>query len=318
VSATVSAPEEAVRVAVEVLSARAHGRVEPGGTIAPLTSYRLGGPAAVLLEAASDQDLEALAEAVRTSGLPVLVVGRGSNMLVSDRGFAGIAVRLGSGFRWANRDGDDLVAGAAMPLPALATMAMHECLAGLEFVVAIPASLGGAVRMNAGAHGREMSDVLASVDVFHLDGGHREHLPADRLGLSYRRSALPQGAIVTSARLHLSSGDADAIAAGIDAAKEWRRATQPLNLPNGGSVFKNPEGDKAGRLVEQVCGKGMAVGGARVSEVHANFIVTEQGARADDVYTLMRRIQRAVAEQTGIQLEPELKLLGEFQEVLDA
>jgi len=304
-------------VAARILTERAHGRVERNGAIAPLTSYRLGGPADVLLEASGIDDLEALAAAVKESGVPVLVVGRGSNMLVSDRGFDGVALRLGAGFRWSKATGTTIEAGGAMPLPALATLAMHHKLAGFEFAVAIPASLGGAVRMNAGAHGHEISEVLSSIEIFVLPDGETRRLTVDEAGFSYRRSKLPGGSIVTAASIALQPGTNDEIVAGMNEAKEWRRRTQPLNLPNGGSVFKNPPGDHAARLIEQTCGKGMQIGGARISEVHANFIVAEDGARANDVYTLLRKIQRMVREDTGVELEPELKLIGEFEEVPD-
>ena len=304
-------------VAARILTERAHGHVERDGAIAPLTSYRLGGPADVLLDAAGVEDLEALAAAVKESGVPVLVVGRGSNMLVSDRGFDGVALRLGAGFRWSKASGTTIEAGGAMPLPAIATLAMHHDLAGFEFAVAIPASLGGAVRMNAGAHGHEIAEVVSSIDVFVLSDGTTSRIAAEEAGFSYRRSNLPAGSIVTAASISLRPGTNDEIVAGMNEAKEWRRRTQPLNLPNGGSVFKNPPGDHAARLIEQTCGKGMQVGGARISEVHANFIVTEDGARANDVYTLLRKIQRMVREDTGVELEPELKLIGEFEEVPD-
>ncbi len=303
--------------AARILTERAHGTVQRGGAIGPLTSYRLGGPADVLLDAAGTEDLEALDAAVRETGAPVLVVGRGSNMLVSDRGFDGIALRLGAGFRWSRASGTRIEAGAAMPLPALATLAMHNQLAGFEFAVAIPASLGGAVRMNAGAHAHEIAEVLDSFEVFVLGEGAARTLSAPEAGFSYRRSALPPGSIVTAASLALHKGSPDEIVAGMNEAKEWRRRTQPLNLPNGGSVFKNPPGDHAARLIEQVCGKDMRVGGARISEVHANFIVADDDANANDVYTLLRKIQRMVREDTGVELEPELKLIGEFEEVPD-
>lgn len=304
-------------IAARILTERAHGRVERNGEIAPLTSYRLGGPADVLLEAAGIEDLEALAAAVRETGVPVLVVGRGSNMLVSDRGFDGIALRLGAGFRWSSASGTTIEAGGAMPLPALATLAMHHELAGFEFAAAIPASVGGAVRMNAGAHGHEVAEVLSSIEVFVIPDGATRWVAATEAGFSYRRSNLPAGSIVTAASLTLRSGTTEEIVAGMNEAKEWRRRTQPLNLPNGGSVFKNPPGHHAAKLIEQVCGKSMRVGGARISEVHANFIVTTEDARADDVYTLLRKIQRMVREDTGVELEPELKLIGEFEEVPD-
>lgn len=306
---------DAIERAVAILQARAHGKVSPGGSIGALTSYRLGGPAGVLLDAASDADLEALADALASTALPLLVIGRGSNMLVSDRGFDGIAVRLGGGFRWERVRDESIEAGAAFPLPSLATLAMQHDLTGVEFGVAIPASLGGAVRMNAGAHGHEIAEVLAEVTLYRLDERRSQTLPAAQAGFAYRTSHLPADSIVTAARLSLRAGDPASILSLMNEAKEWRRATQPLNLPNGGSVFKNPHGDHAARLVESVCGKALSVGGARISEVHANFIVAEPGARADHVYTLIRRIQAMVSDATGVVLEPELKLIGVFEEV---
>jgi UDP-N-acetylmuramate dehydrogenase len=304
-----------LEAAARILHERAHGSVHRNGAIAPLTSYRLGGPAGVLFEAAGIEDLHALAAALEENDVPILVVGRGSNMLVSDRGFDGIALRLGAGFRWSKTSGATITAGGAMPLPALATLAMHNRLTGFEFAVAIPASLGGAMRMNAGAHGHEIAEVTESVEVFVVAEARVRTIARADAGFSYRRSDLPAGSIVTAGTMALAPGAPEAIVDKMNEAKEWRRATQPLNLPNGGSVFKNPPGDHAARLIEQVCGKGMRVGGAQISEVHANFIVAEEGAHADDVYTLLRKIQRMVREDTGVELEPELKLIGEFVEV---
>ena len=301
--------------AFELLAARAHGSVVRGGSLAPLTSYKLGGPAAILVEAATESDLAAVAAAAADTGLPVLVVGRGSNMLVSDRGYPGIALRLGAGFRAVRGEGTRITAGAAVPVPGLATAAMDRRLTGFEFAVAIPASLGGAVRMNAGAHGHTVGEVLESADVFLLGAAETARLHADDLTFDYRRSSIPADGIVTAATIALRPGDPEEIASLMREAREWRRANQPLKLPNAGSVFVNPPGDAAGRLIEQVCGKGMRVGGAHISEVHANFIVTNERARADEVFTLIRRIQRMVGEATGVLLELEIKLMGEFREV---
>ena len=306
-----------VERAEAILREHAHGRVERDASVGPLTSYGLGGAAAVFLEAEGDQDLAALGEALRESALPLLVIGRGSNMLVSDRGFPGIAVRLGAGFRWTRVEGERIEAGASVPLPGVAVLSGRESLAGLEFAVAIPASVGGAVRMNAGAHGRSVGEVLDAVDVFRLDAGLRERIPASSLGFSYRSSDLPADALVVGAGFGLSRGDQAEIQAKLREAREWRRANQPLNLPNAGSVFKNPAGDAAGRIIEQVLGKGVAVGGARISEVHANFIVASPGATANDVYSLIRVIQRKVKEDTGVDLEPEVRIVGDFEEVGD-
>ena len=303
--------------AFEILRAASHGRVERDRPIGPMTSYGLGGGAAVFLDAATESDLAALAAALRASHLPLLMLGRGSNMLVSDRGFAGIAVRLGAGFRWTEVEGTAIAAGASVPLPTIAVLAGQHALTGIEFAIAIPASVGGAVRMNAGAHGHAMGEVLDDVTVYRLDAARSETIRAGDLGFAYRSTDLPADSIVIAARFALQPGETAAIQDGLRDAREWRRATQPLNLPNAGSVFKNPPGDAAGRLVEQICGKGMSVGGARISEVHANFIVATPDAKANDVFTLIRRIQRRVKDEAGIDLEPEVRLVGEFEEVED-
>jgi len=279
--------------------------------IAPLTTFRIGGPAALFVDAENDGALAAVAAASQAATVPVAVIGKGSNVLVSDRGFPGIVVRLGRGYRWAARDGDALTAGGAMPLPALAGVALRHDLAGLEFGVAIPATLGGAVKMNAGAHGRSMSEVVERIDVFLLDGADRRTVPAGEAGFAYRRSDLPRGGIVVGATVRLGPGEESAIRALMDEARAWRRRTQPLAEPNCGSVFKNPDGDHAARLIEAAGAKGLRVGGAHVSEKHANFIVADPGASAADVWTLIQRIRDLVADDTGTLLDTEVQLIGE-------
>ncbi|HVL90304.1 MAG TPA: UDP-N-acetylmuramate dehydrogenase [Actinomycetota bacterium] len=305
---------ETAERAAALIRARAHGRCETFMPLGSLTSYQLGGPADVYIEAESEEDLAALADALDETGLPLLVIGRGSNMLVSDEGFPGIAVRLGGGFRWARVEGTAVAAGGAMPVPALASLAAGASLAGLEFAAAIPASFGGAIAMNAGAHHRSISEVLIEATVFDLSARSSRTIDAADLGFVYRASALPAGSIVTAGLAALGPGDPDEIAAGMREAREWRRATQPVGLPNAGSVFKNPPEEAAGSLVERICGKGTTHGGARISEVHANFIVAEPGATAADVHTLIRRIQRQVLENAGVRLETEVKLIGRFEE----
>jgi len=286
--------------------------------IAPLTTFRIGGPAALFVEAQDDSALAAVREAAGSTGVPVAVIGKGSNMLVADDGFPGIVVRLGRGFRWVGRDGDRLSAGGAMPLPALAGVAMRHRLSGLEFGVAIPASLGGAVKMNAGAHGRSMSDVLERVEVYPLTGeGGRGVLDASEAGFAYRRSNLPDGAIVVGAAVRLTRGEDDEIRSRMEEAREWRRRTQPLAEPNCGSVFKNPDGDHAARLIEAAGAKGLRVGGARVSEKHANFIVADANASATDVWALIREVRSRVASHAGIVLETEVDLMGAIRDADD-
>jgi UDP-N-acetylmuramate dehydrogenase len=297
--------------AERILRERLGPRLRTRFPIGPLTSFRIGGPAALFVEAEDEGALAAIAHARAATGVPVEVIGKGSNLLVSDRGFAGIVVRLGRGYRWTARDGEAITAGGAMPLPALAGVALHHGLSGLEFGVAIPASVGGAVRMNAGAHGGSMSDVLDRVEVFSLEDASRRSLAAAEAGFAYRRSALPTGSIVTGATARLRPGPQGEIRAAMDEAREWRRRTQPLAEPNCGSVFKNPDGDHAARLVEAAGAKGMRVGGAHVSDKHANFIIADPGASAADVWTLVERVRALVTASAGVRLETEVQLLGE-------
>jgi UDP-N-acetylmuramate dehydrogenase len=294
------------------LLARALGpRLREGFPIAPLTSFRIGGRAALFVEAEDDRDLAAVAEATSVAGVPVAVIGKGSNVLVADRGFPGIVVRLGRGFRWAGREGDRLAAGGAMPLPALAGVALQHGLGGLEFGVAIPATLGGAVRMNAGAHARSMSEVVERIEVYLLGSAERRAIARDEAGFAYRRSALPADGVVVGATLRLRAAEEPAIRALMEEAREWRRRTQPLTEPNCGSVFKNPDGDHAARLIEAAGAKGLRVGGARISEKHANFIVADSGTSAGDVWTLIQRVRELVAAEAGVRLETEVQTIGE-------
>ena len=289
-------------------------RVRSGFPLGPLTSFRIGGAAAIFVEAEDDRDLSTVAEASGATGTPVAVIGKGSNLLVSDAGFPGIVVRLGRGYRWASREAELITAGGAMPLPALAGIALQHRLTGLEFGVAIPATLGGSVRMNAGAHDRSMSDVLERIDLISLTTGGRSTVAAADAGFAYRRSALPADAIVVAATVGLASGADAAIREHMEEARAWRRKTQPLAEPNCGSVFKNPDGDHAARLIEAAGAKGLRVGTARVSEKHANFIVADPGASARDVMRVIRRVQELVAEQAGIRLETEVQLMGPFDD----
>jgi UDP-N-acetylmuramate dehydrogenase len=295
-----------------VLRAACGERVRTAVPLAPFTTFRVGGPAALFLEAASEDDLRTVAEVVRELALPVLVVGRGSNLLVSDAGFPGLALRLGAAFRWTAVEPPRLRAGAATALPALAGTALRHGLAGFEWAVAVPASLGGAIRMNAGAHGGEIAEVLETAEVLDLSTGERAVVKAEDAGFRYRGSSLPDPGVVLAGTLMLRPGDPELIRARMDGIREWRRRHQPLAEPSCGSVFKNPPDAHAARLIEEASLKGLSVGGAEVSVKHANFIVTRPGARAEDVAALIRTVQERVAERTGIVLEPEVHLVGTF------
>ena len=298
--------------AERILRAACGDRLRTGFQLAPLTTFRIGGPASLYLEPVAEADLVAASAAVRETGVPVVVLGKGSNVLIADGGIRGLVLRLGRPYRWAARDGGFVTAGAAMPLPSLSNVALAHDLTGLEWGVAIPGSVGGAVRMNAGAHDGEMAEVVSSVDVFDLAAGSSRRVPATELGFSYRRSSLGADAVVIGATVRLTAADRDEIRARMDEAREWRRRTQPLAEPNCGSVFENPPGDHAARLIDAAGGKGLRVGGAAVSEKHANFIVTSAGATARDVLELIRSVQELVAARSGIRLEPEVHLVGDL------
>ena len=305
---------DGVPTAERILRSACGDRVRTGFPLAPLTTFRIGGPAALYLEPQTDDDLRAASTAVRESGIPFVVLGKGSNVLVSDEGFPGLVLRLGKGFRWTARAEYRLTAGGSMPLPALAGVALTHSLSGLEFGVAIPASLGGAVRMNAGAHHHSLHEVVETVQVFSMMETTTRSIPADDAGFRYRNSALPTDGVVTATTLLLRPGERDSIRAEMQAARDWRRATQPLAEPNCGSVFKNPAGDHAARMVEAVGGKELSVGGAHVSGKHANFIIAGDGVRATDVVRLIALLRERVFERFAIWLDPEVHLIGPFDQ----
>jgi UDP-N-acetylmuramate dehydrogenase len=291
------------------LDERMPGRVERAVPSATLTTYRCGGPLAVLVRVHDEAELGLVAE--HAAGVPVLVVGRGSNLLVADSGFPGVAILLAGALEAVEPDpgAARVVAGGGAALPVVARRAGAAGIGGLEFYVGIPGSVGGAVRMNAGGHGRDTAEVLVEARVFDLTSGRSEVRRTAGLGLGYRTSALAPGAVVTGATFAGVPEAPAACAARIDDIVRWRRGHQPGGQ-NAGSVFKNPPGDAAGRLIEAAGAKGLKIGGVRVSEKHANFFVAEPGARAADVVALMREIRRRVADRLGVDLEPELHLVG--------
>jgi UDP-N-acetylmuramate dehydrogenase len=297
-------------LARELLRTACGDRLQVDVPMAPLTTFRIGGNAALYLEPNDVHDLEAAGEAITRAGVPFAILGKGSNVLVADDGFPGLVLRLGHGFRWSARNGNTLTAGGAMPLPALAGVALHHALSGLAFAVAIPASVGGAVRMNAGAHGGQVSDVVDAVDVFALRSRSIGAVTAAEASFSYRGSDLEDDAVVIGGRFGLRPGDPEEIRSEMDAARRWRRETQPIAEPNCGSVFTNPPGLHAAALIEGEGLKGERVGGASVSTKHANFIIAGPGATAADVLALIGAIRQRVATATGIDLEPEVRSIG--------
>ena len=277
--------------------------------IGPMTTYRVGGRAKRFVRPVDRSELEAVAAGVASSGIPVLVVGRGSNLLVADVGFCGLALQLGQAFEEVRAEGTTVVAGAGVSLPVLARRTVAESLTGFEWAVGVPGSLGGAVRMNAGGHGSDMATTLVSADTVDLATGEGRRRTLADLSLDYRSSSIEQSEVVVEATIALAVGD---MASGEERLAEvvrWRRENQPGGQ-NAGSVFTNPVGDSAGRLIDEAGLKGWRFGSASVSERHANFIQVDEGGSADDVVALMDVVTRRVDEVHGIRLEPETVIVG--------
>lgn len=282
--------------------------------LARSTTLGVGGAAALYLACPDADALAAVLRAVdgtEPDALPLFVLGKGSNTLVGDGGVDALVLKLGAGFKWLRRTGLDVEAGAGEAMPALAAWAATEGLSGLEFAAGIPATVGGSVRMNAGAHGGEVATRLRSVDLL-VPGGDTVTVGPDGLGLGYRRSALPARSVVVAARWELTADEPAAVRARLDDLRAWRRRTQPLRERNCGSVFTNPTGDSAGRLIEAAGLKGHRVGGATVSDKHANFVTAGPTATAADVRGLVEDVRAAVLSAWGVQLEPEVRLVGTF------
>lgn len=292
--------------------ARVARQVAGGEVDAPLgarTTYRVGGPAALLLELDDPARLPVVREAMAASALPLLVVGNGSNLLVGDEGFPGIALVLGGHFADIEVDGTEVTAGAAVGLPVLARRTVAAGLTGLEWAVGVPGTVGGAVRMNAGGHGSDVAATLRRVRLFDTATGHDGTVESSALDLAYRHSNVAAHQVVVSATFALASGDPATGDAELKEIVRWRRENQPGGQ-NAGSVFTNPQGDSAGRLIDAAGLKGHRVGTARVSEKHANFFIADDGGSADDVHRLMLDVRRRVHESSGVVLREETRLVG--------
>jgi len=307
----------ATGAAVERAAAVLGGRGQRGVPLGSRTTYRVGGAAALLLDAAGPGDLVLARRAVRASGVPVLVLGRGSNLLVADAGFPGLVVALGAGFDAIVPDAaaGRVRAGGGASLPVLARRTAAAGLGGLEWTVGVPGSVGGAVRMNAGGHGSDVAAVLVRAGICDLtvdppggrsgEGAPIEVVDASALGLGYRRSAVAPGQVVVWAEFAVEPRDPAAAEAEVAEVVAWRRANQP-----GGFVKTDPPGDSAGRLIDAAGLKGLRRGSAAVSDRHANFVQADPGGSADDVAALAREVQRRVEDATGVRLELELRLVG--------
>jgi UDP-N-acetylmuramate dehydrogenase len=294
------------------LQARAkglRGSLTANAPTAPLSWFRAGGPAQVVFAPADEDDLALFLESV-PGDLPVTVVGLGSNLLIRDGGLPGILVRLGRGFSDVSvGPGSRVEAGAGAPDVKVARAAAEAGIAGLSFLRGIPGAIGGALRMNGGAYGGEVKDVL--IEARGLDRrGRRVSFDNAGMGFSYRHCSAPADVIFTSAVFEGRPGDPAAILADMTAITEARSATQPVNTRTGGSTFKNPPGDKAWRLVDAAGCRGLRIGDAQVSELHCNFLINHGNASATEIEALGEEVRRRVREQSGVELEWEIKRLG--------
>ena len=282
--------------------------------LAPLTTLRVGGPADRLATPETVEDLAALVAIAADSGVPVFLLGKGSDIVVADSGIRGLVIRARADA--VTIDGTSLRAEAGASMTALAKRCALEGLAGFDWAISIPGSLGGAVWANAGAHGGEMSQVVREVEIHDPTGGERRTILAAECGFTYRDSRFKrESEVILAATIDLERGDPDEITALVDGHQAHRRATQPLADQNAGSVFRNPPDDHAGRLIEAAGLKGHRIGTAHVSELHANFIVTDRGAgRASDVRALGDHVRAAVADRFEVELRYEIEFVGDWAE----
>ncbi|WMI79837.1 UDP-N-acetylmuramate dehydrogenase [Anaerotignum sp. MB30-C6] len=276
------------------------------------TTFRTGGPADIFIMPHCVEDVKESIHILQNYEIPFLVIGNGSNLLVSDKGIRGAVIQIGGRMAKISMDGEYIHAEGGILLAALAAKAGEHALSGLEFASGIPGTLGGAITMNAGAYGGEMKDVLVSVEVLTKDFQQKTILVED-LDLSYRHSILPkEGYILLKATLKLQHGSQDAIKARMAELGEQRREKQPLQYPSAGSTFKRPEGYFAGKLIQDAGLKGKSIGGAQVSEKHAGFVINTGKATTQDILDLIAFCQKTVLEKFGVPLETEVKIVGEL------
>ena len=290
-------------------------------SLAGLTTYRFGGPARYYAEVAGDESLARVLAARLEGGdppMPLLVLGRGSNVVVSDAGFDGLVVRMAGRFAEIDLDtAGKVIAGAAVALPTLARRSVKAGRGGLEWCVGIPGSVGGAVRMNAGGHGSDTAQWLTAADVLHARSLVAREVAAADLDLGYRSSNLTSEDVVMRATYRTIDRDSAKGAQTLREITRWRREHQPGGTLNAGSVFKNPPGDTAGRIIDELGLKNLRVGGASVSPRHANFFEADRDATAQDVYDLVSTVRQEVEREAGVLLIPEIRFVGEFHRLVD-
>ena len=286
-----------------------HGKLTPQAPLAKLVWFKSGGAADWLFEPADADDLASFLRELDPA-VPVMALGFGSNMIVRDGGVPGVVVRLGKAFARVEPLGDHgLRCGGGASGILVSSTARDAGIGGLEFLRSIPGTVGGFVRMNGGAYGGEVKDILVECDVI-LRNGDRATLPVNALGYSYRHSELPEGAVVVSATFSGFAKEPDAIQAEMDRIAESREASQPLRTKTGGSTFKNPDGHKAWQLVDAAGCRGLMVGGAQVSEKHTNFMINTGDATSADIEALGEEVRRRVREASGVDLQWEIQRVG--------
>ena len=275
------------------------------------TTFRVGGPAEDLYLVETADEIVRIIDACEENDTDYYIIGNGSNLLVSDKGFKGTIIEISNNMNNIKVEADGLYAEAGALLSAIATTARDNSFTGFEFASGIPGTLGGAVTMNAGAYGGEMKDVVEYVDV--LRNGRKARIPGSDMDFSYRHSrVMEDDLIVLGAKLIFSHGSKDAITAHMKELRDKRNEKQPVEFPSAGSTFKRPEGYFAGKLIMDAGLKGFSIGGAQVSEKHAGFIINKGEATADDIYKLICHVQKEVEHKFGVKLEMEVRMLGEF------
>ncbi|MGF7185063.1 UDP-N-acetylmuramate dehydrogenase [Desulfitispora alkaliphila] len=296
-------------IALDALKQEIEGPVLAQESMKNHTTWKVGGNAEILVLPKDKKDITRAIMIANKYLQDYLVIGNGSNVLVKDNGIKGIVIKLGNSLSHVKLEGKAISAEAGVSLPKLARKACDYGFKGMEFAVGIPASLGGALLMNAGAHGYQIGELVERVEVIDREGKIK-HLNKNQLKFSYRQSNLCD-MVVTEATFLLEKGDKGLIKTKMEEMLRKRKASQPLNFPNAGSVFKNPEGDYAGRLIEALGLKGMTIGGAEISSKHANFITNTGGATAKDILSLINLVKERVLKEFEIELELEVMVLGE-------
>ncbi|MDR7076378.1 UDP-N-acetylmuramate dehydrogenase [Neobacillus niacini] len=287
------------------------GKVKRNELLSQHTTMKIGGPADLLIEPSSLENIQRVMNFIKDRQLPWRAIGRGSNLLVSDKGIEGVVIKLGSGLDHLSINESTITVGGGHSLVSLSTLISKKGLSGLEFASGIPGSVGGAVYMNAGAHGSDISKILTKAHIL-FENGEIEWLSRDEMEFTYRTSVLQKKrpGIVLEAEFILTKGDRAAIVSQMQKNKDYRKETQPWNFPCAGSIFRNPLPHYAGKLIEDAGLKGYQIGGAKISEMHGNFIVNAGNAKAKDVLDLIQYIKDTIQNLYGIKMETEVEIVG--------